>query len=337
MSWMRKADAETTRWRLGAAFVVALLLHTAGYGAWRWGQSHRWPQNRWSQWMQRAVASLLPTPQSRPLTQAQKKPAESLTFVDVDKISLVPPQEAKFYGAANSVAANPDPKAGLEMPEVKGTQQRIVKTTDNSTSKAQPLQPTPPPPKPVPPTETTERKAAPKEAVPMKPLGDLAMARPVEQSKPAPVKSNESDTGDAEKAHTRPRKLSEVPRSNMAGERMRQEGGVKRVDMNSSLDVKGSLAGEYDAEFIAAVQQRWFSLLEGRNVREAGKVVLEFKLHQDGRISEMKVAESTVNELQSYLCQKAILDPAPFRKWPVEMRRELPGDVREVRFTFFYD
>lgn len=337
MSWMREADADRTALRLGAAFVVALLLHTAGYGAWRWGQSHSWPQNPWSQWMQRAVASLLPTPQPRPLTQAQKKSAESLTFVDVDKISLVPPQDAKFYGAANSLAANPESKAGLEMPEVNGTQQRIVKTTENSTSKAQPLQPTPPPPKPVPQTETTERKAAPKGAVPMQPLGDQAMARPVEQSKPAPVRSNENDTGDAEKARTRPRKLSEVQRSSMAGERMRQEGGVKRVDMNSSLDVKGSLAGEYDAEFIAAVQQRWDTLLVGRNVREAGKVVLEFRLHQDGRISEMKVAESTVNELQSYLCQKAILDPAPFRKWPVEMRRELPADFREVRFTFFYD
>ena len=38
-----------------------------------------------------------------------------------------------------------------------------------------------------------------------------------------------------------------------------------------------------------------------------------------------------------YLCQRAVLDPAPFEKWPSDMRRIIGSDRREVRFTFYYE
>ena len=70
--------------------------------------------------------------------------------------------------------------------------------------------------------------------------------------------------------------------------------------------------------------------------RSTGKVALEFHLHPDGRITDMKVLENTVDELLCLLCQRAILEPAPFAKWPMEMRR-LIGEDREIKFTFFYN
>ena len=49
----------------------------------------------------------------------------------------------------------------------------------------------------------------------------------------------------------------------------------------------------------------------------------------------MKVAESTAGEVLSLICQKAVLDPAPFATWPSDMRRTL-GDTRNIQFTFYY-
>lgn len=92
----------------------------------------------------------------------------------------------------------------------------------------------------------------------------------------------------------------------------------------------------YDREILTAIQQRWYVLLERRPTPK-GKVVVEFKLRADGKVDGLKVTEHTVGELFVLFCQKAIMDPSPFRPWPQEMKEELKSDVREIRFTFFYN
>jgi len=64
--------------------------------------------------------------------------------------------------------------------------------------------------------------------------------------------------------------------------------------------------------------------------------VLEFRLNYDGRVTH-EVVENTVDEILCLLCQKSILDTAPFARWPSDMRRMANADYREVRFTFFYN
>ena len=53
------------------------------------------------------------------------------------------------------------------------------------------------------------------------------------------------------------------------------------------LNVKATPFGPYDAMFIEAVQSRWLSLLDERDFvgNQAGKVIVEFRLHHDGRIT----------------------------------------------------
>ena len=51
----------------------------------------------------------------------------------------------------------------------------------------------------------------------------------------------------------------------------------------------------------------------------------------------MKVNESNVGELLCLLCQRAVLDPAPYARWPSDMRQVLGEDHREVVFTFHYN
>ena len=75
----------------------------------------------------------------------------------------------------------------------------------------------------------------------------------------------------------------------LAGDAMKQEGGMDRFRMEASPDLMSTPFGAYDAAIIQAIQQRWFALLDGRpSARSAsGKVLLNFDLMADGSIINM--------------------------------------------------
>ena len=159
-------------------------------------------------------------------------------------------------------------------------------------------------------------------------------------AKPSPTPRKED--GDANEAKPpRPRTIKEAlarqQDSRLPGEKMKQDGGVSRRHELASLDTKATPFGAYDAALVEAISQRWFTLLDERDYASdsRGKVVLQFRLHYDGRITDMNVAENTAGEVLGLICQKAVLDPAPFAAWPSDMRRTL-GDIRNIQFTFYY-
>ena len=129
----------------------------------------------------------------------------------------------------------------------------------------------------------------------------------------------------------------------MPGQKMNQEGGVRRRLEISTMDAKATPFGAYDAAFIAAVQQHWYDLLDSMNFSfdRHGRVVLQFHLNYDGTISDMQVVDDTVDPtpdgVMGFLCQRAVNEPAPFERWPREMRLQFEKDYREIQFTFFYD
>jgi outer membrane biosynthesis protein TonB len=86
-----------------------------------------------------------------------------------------------------------------------------------------------------------------------------------------------------------------------------------------------------------AIKTRWFQLLEKVSANASGKVVLEFKLRPDGRITDMKMAQNEVTEELGTFCEQAIFDPAPFPPWPRQMRLDNPADSLDLQFTFYYD
>lgn len=120
---------------------------------------------------------------------------------------------------------------------------------------------------------------------------------------------------------------------------MQQSGGVRRYSIAEGLDVKAMPFGDYDGAIIAAIQQRWYGLLDERDYARGytGKVVLTFRLNADGRVTEMRVQENEVSDILALICQRAVLDPAPFAPWPSDMRRMIGADFREVRFTFHHN
>lgn len=311
--------------RLMWAFAISLAIHGGGYGA------YRLERVVMPILLQRVkiLAALAEALHKKPNTPPPTPSEPPLAFVEVNPSFATPepPKEAKYYSSQNSKAANPVATIDSNIPKITGKQQEVTKTED-APRKFDKLQPTPAPAK-----ETQQEE----HARPKPPVGELAMAKPETILHP--------DNGNAE--HTRPRTLAEAkarqPSELMPGQKMKQEGGVRRRLEISTLDAKATPFGAYDAAFIAAVQQHWYDLLDSMNFSydRHGYVVLQFHLNYDGTITDMQVVDDTVDPtldgVMGFLCQRAVNEPAPFERWPREMRLQTDKNYREIQFTFFYD
>jgi hypothetical protein len=154
--------------------------------------------------------------------------------------------------------------------------------------------------------------------------GDLALAKPQDLQPQQPP---------------RPRTIREAlaQQNRVPGVQMRQDGGVLHTAPQPAFNVKATGFGEYDERFIEAVRQHWYDLLDSQRfaLDRSGKVTLRFRLNYDGSITEMKISDNDVGELLGYVCQEAVAEPAPYEKWPTDMRLKL-GDYCDVQFTFYY-
>jgi hypothetical protein len=318
---------------------------------------------------QPAIAAKQPAPPPKP-AEVKELP---LVFLDVDPSQAAPeaPPDTKYYSAVNTKAGNPDVRREAEKPKIEGKQDKVPKTADlvKATPPPQPLQPAPPPkveppppkiepppPKPEPVVVKPEPVVAKVEPTPPpKPAerGDLEPIKQVAAAKPAPVVPKAvpapspppAPAVEPPPARARPRTVAQAQAqqgadspSALQGEKMQQEGGVRRFSIAATPDSRGTPLGSYDARFIQAVQKCWYALLEEQRfgLDRMGKVVLDFRLTYDGRITNLNRVESSVGELYSALCELAITKPAPFEKWPPEIRRLIGANYREVRFTFYY-
>jgi len=341
------AEAGITRWslraeqadvnRLARGFVISVALHLLLAGTYYTGKRLNWWQNlSGHEWFHRP--KLLTELLKKPSQQQNPPPAQQvpLVFVEVNPLQAAaePPKDTQFYSDKNATAANPEADRETGLPKITGTQEQMVKTEDVPREQFRPLQPTPPVASQPPPPKPDPQEQPPEDQKPKPTMtpGDLAMAR----AAPDPIKSD----GQAEQPRIRTIKeaLARKKPSQRPGEKMKQEGGVRAIRPGASFDVKATSFGEYDALFIDAIAYRWYSLLDKRDYASdsRGKVMLQFVLHQDGRISDMKVAENTAGEMLSLICMMAVQESSPFMPWPLEMRRVL-GESRRIQFTFYYN
>jgi hypothetical protein len=107
-------------------------------------------------------------------------------------------------------------------------------------------------------------------------------------------------------------------------------------------EARNSASKEYDERMVAAVQERWYRLLAGKNGPDPispeglGQVVVTFLLHVDGKISDLQTVSSAVTESLSFTCEAAILGASGFGRWPEKMLQSFPKGAREITFTFHY-
>ena len=289
--------------RLILALAISIALHLIAFGGYEFGkQLHLFP------WLHRYAAKAQPAQPPLKLVPPTEPP---LVFVDVNPEQTVTeaPKNAKYYSDRNSRAANPDATIETSQPKLNGKQADMAKAETETRNHISGLQPAPP--------AQQQRESQPK----VNP-GDLALAKPPQ---PKPERPRTIRQALAQQANRSP------------GLQMKQDGGAHRA-LVPSFDAKATQFGAYDRQFIDAVQQHWYDLLDSRSfsMDRTGRVTLRFHLTFDGRITDMTVVENTVGDVLGYVCQEAITDPAPFEKWPTEMRQEIGEDFREITFTFYY-
>lgn len=342
------------------AFAYSLLLHGLLFGLLELGHFFGW-------WRLSPLSVLSNSRDSKAvplLTATAKLPPKEreipLTFVEVDPETAVKeqPRNPEYYSALSSRAANPDPENAASAPKIDGEQTRIVKTFDTILpqpailSQPDPVRPEPPNPAPPQPAPRPESAAPPKPE-------SLAAVEPSLQPKPAkdddrsgfkpevspsansPSEENPNQIGSpppSPKPKYRTLAQARIAKGIQVSPKMKQEGGVEHRG-KVALDVKGTVFGAYDAALVYAVQQRWYHLLQERNFsgERTGKVVLEFRLHANGRVTHARIAENDVGDFLALLCQKGVEDNSPYEEWPSDMRRMNRSDHREMRFTFYYN
>jgi len=298
------------------ALAWSLVIHLVSFGALELSHGLHLPD--WLKVVLDRPAARLEERKSQP-PAGQEVP---LLFVEVDPSQATPepPKETKNYSVVNSQAANPDVSADANQPKIDGAQDKVPKVVDT-------LRPLPPQPLTPLKAEPQTLKPEPEPKSASKP-GDLAFAKPVD-TKPK-----------EEEKPKRPRTLLEaqLQKGLIPGRKMKQEGGVRRRGSISSLDAKQTAFASYDQAIINAIAKRWYDLLDASTTpTRPGEVVLEFRLHSDGRVTDLRVVETDVGDVLALFCQKAVSDPSPFEKWPPDMRRMISKDYRDIRFAFFYE
>src|SRR6266536_3057762 len=101
---------------------------------------------------------------------------------------------------------------------------------------------------------------------------------------------------------------------------------------NSTIDA-------YDLIVYDRIERQWRARLDTLSSEDykQGKVKVNFRLHQDGQITGLEIAERTVNYRQTVTCWEAIKDVKGLPPWPPQVRRVLRRDYRDLTFTFYYD
>jgi hypothetical protein len=298
--------------RLLVALIFSLVLHIAGMGVYRWGVKQHW-------WQPVKILSALPKiPPNKKNLPPPKPPEEQVVFVDVSHEEKEPPPKAKYYSNKNSQAANPEARKDLNDPKIEG-KQTVMPKTESGTRPSKLAFATPAP--------TSLRGVLPAKTETSQERGDLDVAQKTSEQKPPQPQTP-----------PRPRTLKEAQQNLTQGEAMKQDGGVKRVRVYSSLDAKQTPFGNYDKQIVDAVTDKWYAMLDNGHFAQdrTGKVVVRFKLKYDGTILEMSTLENTVGISLTYVCRQAIAEAAPFARWPDDMRRMIGANFREVSFTFYY-
>jgi len=297
--------------RLGWALVISLVAHLFLWGGYAAAKHyHLLSLLRLPNWLDHLVS--VPPPQP-PQQQASHEP---YMFIDVRDYQSVPepPKDAIRYSDRNAIATNPDEPKDKNEPKVEGEKNEQQSLEDaNRRNKFDQLMPDPPKPEP----ET----------------------QPEAKPNPGTLKIAKAETQPPQE-RKRPRTIREalLQKAQTPGRKTQRDGGASHRG-HLSYDVKVTGFGAYDRLFIDAVTTRWYDLLDNLSYDnyQQGKVVVQFTLNYKGEISNVRIADNTVSDMLSLMCEKAIRDPAPFGEWTKEMRLAVGDDTRRITFTFFYN
>jgi outer membrane biosynthesis protein TonB len=107
----------------------------------------------------------------------------------------------------------------------------------------------------------------------------------------------------------------------------------QHVFQEKTLTFKG-----YDQKLVSQIETQWNSLLQKEPIisDDAGEVIVKFRLHDDGRVSDIELAGKT-NSIFAPVCVEAVKNCSPFAKWSNDMRFMVGTNYREINFTFYFN
>jgi len=261
------------------------------------------------------------------------RPVEVLTApVKIDETRLPPklrfletnplanqavPKATPFTSSRNQTAAQPVPEkmpTNSPLPKSEGTseQLRIAQGKPRSIDQSQAA----PAPQP------SISMAAPAKATPP-PGPGKSVAQPSPTPVPAPVAANPE----------RPR--ASVP-SGTYGLLLRRPVGVNRAG-TIAVDARFSNYGDYTQRMMEAIQSSWWSIIERSRFEgvSRGNVIVRFRLHRDGTVTDAQVLGSEVTRVMTLACKDAVMAPAPYDIWRADMVA-MYGESDTVTINFIY-
>jgi hypothetical protein len=259
------------------------------------------------------------------------EPAKIFIETDAAQVTGEEPKEAKFYSDKPTVAANPVNPTGKvgDTPYLEGTETRMAST--ENVPRPQPAVVLPPPPVAIP-KAVTVKPSLPK---PVEPIADKGTTV-VRDQPPVAAQPAAPPPMEASPAMARVMVPPGSSRELSARQSKLTVSGTARSGV-AAFNVASSPFGAYDQKIVRAVQSRWYALIEKYGIYErSGMVTIQFQLHDDGTVHDVKRAQNQAGEILALFCEKAILESQPFEPLPDNLRTLIGKDPREVNFTFYY-
>jgi len=156
----------------------------------------------------------------------------------------------------------------------------------------------------------------------------------------AGAKPKVGESGKAAEAAPTPAANPDRPRASLpagtTGLLLRNNVGVNKVG-TVAVDARFSNYGDYAQRMMEAIQSSWWDIIDRMRLETAvrGTVVVRFRLHRDGSVSDATILYENVPRLMALACKDAVQSPAPFDAWRADMVA-LFGQHDDVTITFHY-
>ncbi len=181
-------------------------------------------------------------------------------------------------------------------------------------------------PKTKPPKETEKKKET-FEDVRSKVLAEMKKARKEENNE---EKARQRALGDVKKIII----LKNIEKRMAEAGSSEEEGGTKGSDTlnRQSPEARAKLAREFIKGVRDKIKSNW-KIPESIPIDGALKAVIDFRIDERGKVSEVKVREPSGNSAFDDFCVKAIYRASPLTPPPPELLEEAKTDGLEVQFT----
>lgn len=178
--------------------------------------------------------------------------------------------------------------------------------------------PNPEPPKPEPPKPEPPKQEAPERLATALPPANSGLRRSIETSRPVPGALGEAL-----------RNLDEYVRNQTFNN---PQGGLNDPGSAIQFDTRGIDFGPWVRRFTAQVYRNW--IIPQAAMIDRGHVVLQFKVHRDGRITDLRVAKPSHNEAFNRAAYNAIRTSNPLEPLPPEYPLAV---IDPFVVTFYYN